>query len=86
MHYKRQGWQARNQRNADARIVRVVDFERAIGQLPEASQILLMLRHCDGYSPHDLAQMSGTSERNIEYSLSAAREALGLILDRMELL
>jgi hypothetical protein len=41
--YKRTGWRARDTRNLDARLVRVLDFERALAQHSEEEQMLLTL-------------------------------------------
>ena len=84
--YQREGWRQRDARSADARIVRVVDFERCLSRLPQAAQVMLVLAHRDGHSHHQLALMSGTSPRFIQYQLSAARESLAAALDEADML
>jgi hypothetical protein len=41
--YRRQGWRERRTRESDARIVHVVDFERALSHLIEEHQSILLL-------------------------------------------
>jgi hypothetical protein len=41
--YTRTGWKQRNHRTADARIVRVLDFERAFAMLEQEHQLALAL-------------------------------------------
>ncbi len=49
-NYKTTGWQKRSNRLADARIVRVVDFERTLGMLtPTQQEALLTLVYRHGH-------------------------------------
>lgn len=43
--YTRLGWKERRARDVDARLMRVLDFERALGQLPDQQQNLLTLTY-----------------------------------------
>jgi len=79
------GWKERRSREADSRNVRVIDFERALGQPDPAHQQILVLTYREGIRHREAARMLGTSERNIYYLLPAARR-LTDILDRLDLL
>ncbi len=82
--YKVRGWQQREQRQCDARMVRVLDFEQALENLPAPVRVLLLLAHADGYTNEDPVEMSkGKLTRyQIAIVLRDARYALGLILER----
>jgi hypothetical protein len=42
-NYSGQGWRERRTRDADARLVRIIDFERALSRLTEEHQSILLL-------------------------------------------
>ena len=67
--YQRLGWRERRARDADARLVRVIDFERALGQLPDEQQALLMLTYRERQSQDTIAKLTGCSLRAINYKL-----------------
>ena len=84
--YQRQGWRERRARDADARLVRVIDFERALGQLSDEHQCLLMLQYRERHTFETISRLTGCSIRAIAYKLPAARKALAATLDRLDLL
>ena len=84
--YNRHGWTERRARDADARLVRVIDFERALGQLTDEHQSLLMLTYRERQPWDTVARLTGCSVRAVAYKLPAARKALAAILDRLDLL
>jgi DNA-directed RNA polymerase specialized sigma24 family protein len=84
--YKRQGWSDRRSTHNDARIVRVVDFERALSCLSQEHQTILILTCREHHSRESAAILAGMSARTLSYKLPAARQALASILDRLNLL
>jgi DNA-directed RNA polymerase specialized sigma24 family protein len=84
--YERHGWRERRARDADARLVRVIDFERALGQLSDEHQCLLMLQYRERHSFETIARLTSMSVRAVCYKLPAARKALASTLDRLDLL
>ncbi len=84
--YERHGWKERRARDTDARLVRVIDFERALGQLSDEHQCLLMLQYRERHNFETIAKLTGCSVRAIAYKLPAARKALAATLDRLDLL
>lgn len=84
--YERTGWKTRNNRHADARIVRVMDFERALATLPAQEQLALILTYRDKQRQDSTAAAMDCSVRKLSYLLPQARQHLVSILDRMELL
>jgi DNA-directed RNA polymerase specialized sigma24 family protein len=84
--YKRQGWRERRTRESDARIVRVVDFERALSHLTEEHQSILLLTYREHRDQRQVSEAAGVSVRALAYKLPAARQALASILDRLDLL
>ncbi len=74
------------QNNADARIVQIIDFERALGCLTEEEQAVLMLIYRDRESYGSTARAMRCSERKVAYLLPVARRRLAGVLDRMGLL
>ena len=84
--YRRQGWRQRRTREIDARIVRVVDFERALSHLSEEHQSLLILTYREHRDQRRVSDPTGVSVRALAYKLPAARQALASILDRLDLL
>jgi DNA-directed RNA polymerase specialized sigma24 family protein len=53
--YRRQGWRERRTRESDARIVRVVDFERALSHLTDEHQSILLLTYREHQSYRTVA-------------------------------
>lgn len=84
--WKRQGWQDRRANIYDARIVRMIDFERALGTLPAEQQALLILHYADRETVAQTAIAIGCSERKVAYMLPEARRALTHILQVRDLL
>jgi DNA-directed RNA polymerase specialized sigma24 family protein len=84
--YRRQGWRERRTRECDARIVRVVDFERALSRLTEEHQAILLLTYREHRDQRQVSDATGVSVRALSYKLPAARQALASILDRLDLL
>ena len=85
-NYKTTGWQQRSNRNADARIVRVVDFELALGMLNPSQQEILTLVYRHGHNIAEAAALMRANPDTIGYHLARARHALALTLDRRGLL
>lgn len=81
-NYQREGWTERRTLNNDARIVRVIDFERALSRLSREHQKNLMLIYREHQDYRAVAQATGVSVR----ALSAARQALARTLDLLDLL
>jgi DNA-directed RNA polymerase specialized sigma24 family protein len=78
------GWRERRETDADARNVRVIDFERALATLDTAHQHALVLTYRDRVG--HAATALGCSVRTLAYMLPAARRRLADILDRRDLL
>lgn len=85
-NYKRQGWQQRRETEADAAIVRVIDFERAMSGLSEEHQAALVLKYRDGESEAAVAVALGCSVRKLYYVMPAARRSLAAALEGLNLL
>ena len=85
-NYQRTGWRERRQRDADAAIVRVVDFELAFKMLPPIQQELLTLVYGQGSSRVEAAALVHTSAHTVAYHLTNARRKLAQILDRRGIL
>ena len=85
-NYQREGWTERRTRNSDARLVRVIDFERALSRLSQEHQAILMLIYREHQDYRAAAAATGVSVRALSYKLPAARQALASILDRLDLL
>lgn len=85
-HYTNRGWQQRTNRNADARIVRVLSFEQAFSRLSQDEQLVLIALYREGQG-HELAAAAlGCSKRKLAYFIPAARQHLADVLDRFALL
>jgi DNA-directed RNA polymerase specialized sigma24 family protein len=85
-HISPRGWQARRQREFDARIVYVLDIERAMGMLNPTEQTLIIARYRDRLTEAEMAVTAGCSTRKITYALPAAMRHFAQILDRLDLL
>jgi DNA-directed RNA polymerase specialized sigma24 family protein len=84
--YQRQGWQNRNERTFDARLVRVIDFGRALGKLDGEEQTALVLTYRDRQPSQQIAQALQCSLRKLSYLIPSARRHLAAELDRLNLL
>ena len=84
--YMRRGWQERNDRHFDARLVRVIDFSRAMQALDPREQAALILTHRDREPASAVARALGCCERTVCNILPEARRKLAAQLDRMNLL
>jgi DNA-directed RNA polymerase specialized sigma24 family protein len=80
------GWKDRRSGQADARHVRVIDFDRALAQLDPLHQQILVLAYRDHIPRIEAARIIGISPRNLYYLLPAARRRLADVLDRLDLL
>ena len=71
-NYKTTGWQKRSNRLADARIVRVVDFERTLGMLtPTQQQELLTLVYRHGHNCSEAAALMRSNPESAPYQTRA---------------
>jgi DNA-directed RNA polymerase specialized sigma24 family protein len=84
--YQRSGWQRRDERTFDARLVRVIDFARAMGKLDAEEQAALVLTYRDRERAPETARALGCSIRKLSYLVPAARRKLAAELDRLNLL
>lgn len=84
--YRKVGWRERRQCEADARLVRVIDFERALSRLSGDEQTILLSVYRDRNGNRDTARLCGYSERKLSYTLVLARLHLADVLDRLDLL
>jgi hypothetical protein len=85
-NYQREGWRERRTRDSNARIVRVIDFERALSRLTEEHQAILLLTYREHQPQDRVSILTGVSVRALSYKLPAARQALAKILDLLDLL
>jgi hypothetical protein len=69
--YRREGWHEHRARESDTRIVRVLDFERALSRLRQEYQSMLILTYRDHLDQHTVAIAAGTSLRALAYKLPA---------------
>lgn len=70
----------------DARIVRVIDFGRALASIGSDFSTILQLYHCDGESITDICRAVGYSPRKLWARLPEARQALVRALSEANLL
>jgi DNA-directed RNA polymerase specialized sigma24 family protein len=84
--YQKVGWCERRARDADAAIVRVIDFETAFAMLTPQQQELLAIVYGHGSSREEAAALVHTSAHTVAYHLAHARRRLALILDRRGIL
>jgi DNA-directed RNA polymerase specialized sigma24 family protein len=84
--YQKVGWCERRARDADAAIVRVVDFEAALAMLTPQQQELLTIVYGQGSSREEAAALVRCSAHTVAYHLAKARRQLALILDRRGIL
>ena len=83
---KHNGWERRDERTFDARLVRVIDFGRALASLTPQEQIALVLRYRDRETAGRISIAAGCGERQVEGLLACARRKLASALDRLNLL
>jgi DNA-directed RNA polymerase specialized sigma24 family protein len=84
--YQRNGWQERDCRTFDARLVRVIDFGRALGKLDGEEQTALVWRYRDRVPESAIAEAMQCSIRKLSYLIPSARRKLARELDRLNLL
>lgn len=84
--YKYAGKQTTNSTRHDARLVRCIDFERALSRLTEEEQAVLLSTYRTGNLHHDTAAVLGCSTRKVCYLLPSARKHLANVLDSLDLL
>jgi hypothetical protein len=80
------GWIERRSCDADARQVRVIDFERAFDALPDADKLPILLTYRDGVPAHAAARILHTTPSVASYNSRQALTRLANILDRLDLL
>ena len=85
-NYKNEGWRERRACELDARIVRMIDFSRAIETLPDAEKTALILCYGQGETRADAARIVRCSERTMSNLIPRARHHLAETLDRLDLL
>ena len=83
---KRNGFTPRQSRQADARQVRIIDFERAFATLPPDQRTPLLLFYRDQLSPHHVADILGCSPQLAQFHAACALAHLTDSLDRLHLL
>ncbi len=76
----------RRETDADARNVRVIDFEKALATLDTTHQLALLMTYRDRAGHAATAAALGCSIRTLAYMLPAARRRLADVLDRRDLL
>jgi DNA-directed RNA polymerase specialized sigma24 family protein len=84
--YRRVGWQQRQDRQFDSRLVRVIDFGRVLASLDADEQTALVLAYRDRERFPAIAQMLHCSVRKVAYLIPAARRKLAAALDKLNLL
>jgi DNA-directed RNA polymerase specialized sigma24 family protein len=84
--YRRQGWQKRGTALYDARLVRVVDFERVLESLAPEDQQLIILAHCEQRTARETAAIVGAEESTARRRTDRALARLAIALDRAGLL
>lgn len=85
-NYKRLGWRQRRSSEADAAIVRCIDFERALLTLPEPLVHVLVLTYRDRETAQRTARILGISEGTVQHRRNKAIAALATALDKADLL
>jgi DNA-directed RNA polymerase specialized sigma24 family protein len=84
--YRRAGWKERRTRDTHARLVRVIDFERALSRLTQEHKSILLLTYREHQPYERVSNLTGVSVRALSYKLPAARQAVASVLDRLDLL
>ncbi|HKF48038.1 MAG TPA: hypothetical protein VKB38_11825 [Terracidiphilus sp.] len=86
MPYLARGFCSSERRQADARLVRVVAFERTFELMSPEDQALILAAHRDGSSAAAIAASEALPERSTRHHLRLARLKLADLLDRRHLL
>ena len=84
--YRVVGWRERRMRDADAIIVRILDFESALALLTPEQQELLTIVYGHGQSQEEAAALMRRTPHTIASHLAIARRKLAEILERRGLL
>lgn len=85
-NYRRSGWRARRSAENDARIVRCIDFERALEALDPKDAQILILTYREKQSTETAARIIGIAPRTLTWRKPKAIERLAKILDQKDLL
>ena len=86
VEYRPRGWQQRDSRTFDARLVRVIDFSRALATLDGEEQAALVLSYRDRQTRPDVARALHMSASKLAYMIPAARKKLAARLCELDLL
>jgi DNA-directed RNA polymerase specialized sigma24 family protein len=84
--YQRTGWRQRKDTEFDSRLVRVIDFGRALANLDADEQAALIFAYRDRERWPQIAQALCCSIRRVSYLIPTARRKLAAHLDRLNLL
>ncbi len=85
-NYARSGWRARRSADSDARIVRCLDFERALLQLPQVDAQIILLTYREKQTAETTARLIGANISTIYHRKPKAIARLAEILDKNDLL
>ena len=66
--------------------MRTLDFEKALGQLNNLDQSMLISAFYLGHTRKEMADTTGISERAANYKIPMALDALATVLERLDLL
>jgi RNA polymerase sigma factor (sigma-70 family) len=84
-NYKSRGWTERRSSEADAAIVRTIDFEKALSGLTEREQAAVVMRYVHRQSDEKTATVIGCSLRTVSTLVPQARRKLAEILAKADL-
>ncbi len=70
----------------DDRLIRCIDFARALSELDPLESVILQLVYCDGETLEAAGRATGRSARHIQDRLPIARRALVVALEERNLL
>jgi len=84
--YRNAGWRERRTGQFDARIVRMIDFQRAIDTLPDAEKLCLILCYGWGETRDETARLIDRSTRGVHDIIPRARHHLAQELERRNLI
>lgn len=73
-------------RAGDARLVRCIDFERALESIPVVMVAMLVLRYRDGLSAGEIAEALGCSPKTVLTYTAVAKSRLTDALERRRIL
>lgn len=85
-NYVRRGWRERRSADSDARIVRCLDFERALLQLRPVDAQIILLTYREKQNATDAARIIGVHASTVIHRKPRAIAALAEILDKLNLL